>query len=190
MCMTHFEVGNHLWVSRFSPHAFKQFVYVDGEWICSPEKYDIFQPPTRYVITSAYAENENSKKWSLELSATADVSFNTVTDVPFTERYNQSFVVAASLSGEISRQYPSVMTCDLNLHKVPGGVFETYNDFIITRKRSKNFQTLSRKLVKLQKQFQSDKKYKDMRLVTQCLTEIKTLAQVEKMMDNHPEYFL
>ena len=188
--MTRFEVGNHLWVSRFSPHAFKQFIYIDGEWVCSPEKFDIFQPPTRYVITSAYAENENSKKWSLELSATADVSLATESDVPVSERYNPSFVVAASLSGEISRQHPSVMRCDLNLHKVPGGVFETYDDFIITRKRSKNFQMLARNLCKLQKQFQSEKKYKDMRLVTQCLTEIKTMAQVEKMMDIHPEYFL
>lgn len=188
--MSHFTVGNHLWVSRFSPHAFKQFELVDGEWICSPKTYDIFQPPTRYIVTSAYAENENSKKWFLELSATADASLTTVPDVPFSEREKPSDVGSASLSGEIMRQHPTVLKCELNLYKVPGGVFETYDDFIITRKRSKNFQTLARNLCKLQKQFQRGKKYNDMRLVTQCLTEIKTLAQVEKMMDTHPEYFL
>ncbi len=170
--MNRFDVGSHLWISRFSPKAFKEVVYVEGEWICSPEKYDIFQSPTRYEVVSAYAENENSKKWVLEL-ALADSFEPHSTD-------------AASLSGDV----PSSMKVELNLNKVEGGVFVTYDDLIVTRKRSKNFQTLSRKLTKLQKQFQTERKYKDMGLVTHCLMEIKSLAQVEQMMDKHPEYFL
>ena len=177
--MNRFDVGTHLWVSRFSPHVFTKFNYdmVSGEWICSPEKVDIFQPPTRYEITSAFAENENSKKWVLELAvADSDEPVQSDTDSP---------IVAAPLS-----DIRPVIRCELNLNRIDGGVFKTFDDFIVTKKRSKNLQTLTRKLNGMLKQFKVDRKYKDMTLVSYCLAEIKSDAQVAAMVEKHPEYFL
>ena len=180
--MNRFDVGSCLWVSRFSPHIFTKFNYDEqiGEWYCSPEKIDIFQRPTRYVVTSAYAENENSKKWILELAiAASDEHCEPV------EEFN---VVAATLSGAAEPE--QTIRIELNLNKVQGGVFKTYDDLIVTKKRSKNFQTLTRKLTGLLKQFKTERKYRDMALVSHCLTEIKSDAQVVAMIDKHPEYFL
>lgn len=97
-------------------------------------------------------------------------------------------IVAATLSGAAEPE--QTIRIELNLNKVQGGVFKTYDDLIVTKKRSKNFQTLTRKLTGLLKQFKTERKYRDMVLVSHCLTEIKSDAQVVAMIDKHPEYFL
>lgn len=177
--MHRFDIGTWLWVSRFSPHVFKKFVYdvVSGEWVCSPERIDVFQPPTRYEIVSAFSENENSKKWVLELALASDTPLEP-----------DSNSVAASLSG--ATQVEQTLMVELNLNKVEGGVFKTFDDFIVTKKRSKNFQTLTRKLTGLLKQFKAEHKYTALALVSHCLVEIKSDSQVSKMVEHHPEYFL
>lgn len=179
--MNRFDIGTHLWVSRFSPKVFNEVLSVDGEWVCNPTKTDLFQAPCRYIITSAYAENENSKKWILELVACATDSDEHSESVNPLE-----FSVAAPLSGAVEQN----IRIELNLNKVDGGVFKTYDDFIVTKKRIKNFQTLSRQIGKLQKTFKNEKKYKDLGLVSRCLLDIKTESQVARMLENHPENFL
>lgn len=82
------------------------------------------------------------------------------------------------------------MKLELNLNKIDGGVFKTYDDLVVTKKRSKNIQTLTRKLNGMLKQFKTERKYKDMALVSYCLAEIKSDAQVAAMVEKHPEYFL
>ena len=65
--MNTFQVGNHLWVSRFSEHIFDDpfntMDYINGEWISILKLSDIFQPPMQYIIVDIDKEFDDSKQY-------------------------------------------------------------------------------------------------------------------------------